>query len=263
MNIACKLAGFTKIPSDSEIYVEGENVKKVLFGIDIDSSDLYYAKQQGYDAVIVHHPAGSIINAYKVFNDQVGIMVKKGVPVDRAKDAIREKLEILRISSVSKNYDETVSVAKMLNLPFLNIHQPLDEIGRNVMQVKVDELCKNKDTTLGDLVNGLGDFKEMKNARTKVEALIGDLNKPAGNTLVAHGAYTNGGYDVANACFENGVNTIIYIHIAYSDYIKLKSENKGNLIITGHMASDSLGINPFINNLEENGIQVTKIKGII
>jgi len=37
---------------------------------------------------------------------------------------------------------------------------------------------------------------------------------------------------------------MIYIHISPSDLEKLKAEGKGNLIVTGHIASDSLGINP-------------------
>ena len=37
----------------------------------------------------------------------------------------------------------------------------------------------------------------------------------------------------------------------------------GQLLITGHLASDSVGINPFLNRLEEKGIQITAIGGLI
>ena len=39
----------------------------------------------------------------------------------------------------------------------------------------------------------------------------------------------------------------------------MKAEGKGNLIVTGHIASDSLGINPFVRGLEKRGVSVTKI----
>lgn len=148
-------------------------------------------------------------------------------------------------------------------MPFLNIHQPLDEIGRRLMQDKVDEVCNDENATLKDIVKALSSFKEMEAARTKVELLIGDENKKPGKTVVAHGTYTNGGYGVANAYFENGVDTVIYIHVSYADYMKLKKENKGNLIVTGHIASDAVGINPFVEVLRERGLEVTTIKGII
>ncbi|MEW9124151.1 MAG: Nif3-like dinuclear metal center hexameric protein [Thermotaleaceae bacterium] len=263
MNLALEMAGFDYIPSDSEIYVKGNEIKKVLFGIDIDSSDLYYAKANGYDAVIAHHPQANIINAYEVYKDHVKIMKKYGVPEDTARKAIENKYEELRISVQGKNYDDTISVAKMLKMPFLNIHQPLDEIGRRLMQQKVDEVCNDENATLKDIVKALSSFKEMQAARTKVELLVGDENKISGKSVVAHGTYTNGGYGVANAYFENGVDTVIYIHISYSDYIKLKQENKGNIIVSGHIASDAVGINPFVEALREKGLEVTTIKGII
>ncbi len=263
MQLSLKMAGFDHIPADSEIYVQGDNIKKLLFGVDIDSSDLYYAKANGYDAVIAHHPQANIINSYEVFRDNIEIMKKYDVPEEVAVKTIEEKYEQLKISVASSNYDNTISVAKMLNIPFLNIHQPLDEIGRRLMQEKVDQVCKDDDVTLKDIVDGLGSLKEMQAARTKVELLIGDENKKTGKTVVAHGAYTNGGYSIANTFFENGVDTVIYIHIAYPDYIRLKKENKGNLIISGHIASDSVGINPFVEALREKGLEVTTIKGII
>lgn len=263
MQLALDMVDYDNIPADSEIYVEGDNIKKVLFGVDIDSSDLYYAKANGYDAVIAHHPQANIINSYEVFKDNITIMKNYGVPEEVAQKAIEEKYEQLRISVGSSNYDNTISVARMLNMPFLNIHQPLDEIGRRLMQEKVDEVNKDGAAKLKDIVDALSSFKEMQTARTKVEVLIGDENQKAGKTVVAHGAYTNGGYSIANSFFENGVDTVIYIHVTYPDYIKLKSENKGNLIVSGHIASDSVGINPFVEVLREKGLEVTTIKGII
>lgn len=263
MQLALDMAGFDYVPADSEIYVEGDKIKKVLFGIDIDSSDLYYAKTNGYDAVIAHHPQACVIGSYEVYKDHIRIMKKYGVPEETAKKAVEAKYEEMRISSHMKNYEDTVSVARMLNIPFLNIHQPLDEIGRRLMQEKADEVCKNEKATLKDIVMALSGFKEMKAARTKVELLIGDENQKPGKTVVAHGTYTNGGYDVANAYFENGVNTVIYIHISYPDYIRLKKEAKGNLIVSGHIASDSIGINPFVEALKDKGLEVVTIKGII
>ncbi len=56
MQLANEMAGFKETPEDSQIYVPGENVKKVLFGIDVGSAELMLAKERGYDLVITHHP---------------------------------------------------------------------------------------------------------------------------------------------------------------------------------------------------------------
>lgn len=263
MKLSVDMAGFESTPVDSEIYVKGENIKKVLFGIDIDTGILFMAKNMGYDAVIAHHPAASITKAFNVYKDQIKNMVKAGVSQEAAEKAVADKVEMLKINSQAANYDHVVSVAKLLNMPFMNIHQPLDELGRKAMQDNIDKTLEKGDASLQDVVDGLYKLGEFQRARTNIEVLMGDPKAPAGKVLVAHGAYTNGGYDLANACFEAGVDTVVYIHIAYPDYVKLKKEAKGNLIVTGHIASDALGINPFVKKLEEKGLQVTSISGLI
>ncbi len=263
MRIALEMSGFKSIPEDSEIYIEGNNIKRVLFGIDIEESDIYMAKMMGYDAVISHHPLASCVNAYKVYKDHVKLMVKAGVPEEIALKAVEDKMENIKITASSSNYDRVVSVARLLGMPLLNIHQPLDEIGRRIMQEKVDKVLEKQDATLEDILDGLYEIEEFKRARTDVSVLIGDRKSIAGKTVVAHGAYTNGGYEVARAYYKAGVKTVIYIHISYADYKKLKDENMGNLIVTGHIASDSVGINPFVNRLRKEGLEVTTFSGII
>src|SRR3989442_15741196 len=71
---------------------------------------------------------------------------------------------------------------------------------------------------------------------------------------ISHAAYTNGGYDVAEAYFRHGVDTVSYIHISDVDLTRLVDAKKGNLVVTGHIASDWLGLNRLIVELEENGV---------
>ncbi len=76
---------------------------------------------------------------------------------------------------------------------------------------------------------------------------------------MSHGAGTNGGYEIAKTYFEHGVGTVIYIHISSGDLEKLETETRGNLVVTGHIASDSVGINPLIRELEERNVSVTRV----
>ena len=74
MELSLKMANLNFIPEDTEIYVEGNGIKKVLFGIDIDNAVLLYAKNNGYDLVIGHHPTGSRLGLSKVFKRNVQMM---------------------------------------------------------------------------------------------------------------------------------------------------------------------------------------------
>jgi hypothetical protein len=107
----------------------------------------------------------------------------------------------------------------------------------------------------------LKELPEFQNASTDIKIAIGKSENLAGKIVVSHGAGTNGGYEVAKTYFKYGVGTLIYIHINPWDLEKLKTEiiEGKNLIVTGHIASDSVGINPFIRKLENRGVHVTTI----
>lgn len=266
MKLALDVVGFQAIPPDSEIYVPGKNIRRVLFGIDIGSAELIMAKDQGYDAVIAHHPVGgrARLEGWKVFEKHADQMIEAGVPEDEAKGAIRKKITTLEIEAHSVNYDHIPSVARHLKMPFMNVHNPLDELGRRrVTEVIQNRLAVNRDATVSDVIDSIMTIAEFQRASTEVKLRHGALPSKAEKTVFSHAAYTNGGYDVAKTYYKHGVGTLIYIHVSEPDLTKLIADRVGNLIVTGHMASDCAGINPFIAKLRGNGIRVDTIGGVI
>ncbi|MCW3981111.1 MAG: hypothetical protein NWF11_06510 [Candidatus Bathyarchaeota archaeon] len=262
MEMALNLSDFKHIPADSAIYFHGKNIRRVLFGIDADVPELLIAKQYDYDAVISHHPKGgsAIIDFHKVFKRHIHQMVEAGVPKHEAEIATRNKMKAIEVEMHTKNYGHAVDVARILEMPYMNIHTPLDELGRRIMSQKI---AKAKEyATVKDIVSLLYQLPEFAKSETKIQIHIGDPANTAGNTIVSHGAGTNGGYEIAKTYFKYGVDTLIYIHVSPGDLEKLKADGSGNLIISGHIASDSVGINPLITELENNGILVSRI-GII
>jgi len=260
MNVALKLAGLKEVPEDSAIYVSGDNIRTILFGIDAGAPELLLAKQLGYDAVIAHHPQGgtATINYNQVFKKHIQQMVAAGVPREAAEKAVAKKLEQLEVEAHTRNYSHAVDIAKFLKMPYMNIHNPLDEVGRRIMQEHVDSRIK-KNSKVQDVVSALKELEEFKNATTQIKIRLGKAETPAGKVVVSHGAGTNGGYEVAKAYFQHGMGTVVYIHISPADLEKLRAEGKGNLIVTGHIASDSVGINPFIHELRKRKATVTTI----
>lgn len=90
MNIALTMAGFDNVPGDSEIFNPGENIRKILFGIDIWDEDLIRARESGMDLVISHHPPNLTPGTHfvEVIDKQIEFMVNAGVTLDAAKAAI-------------------------------------------------------------------------------------------------------------------------------------------------------------------------------
>jgi putative NIF3 family GTP cyclohydrolase 1 type 2 len=266
MRISLDMAGLSDVPGDSAIYHPGEDIHTVLFGIDIKAPEVMLASSMGFDAAISHHPTGgrARLHFHEVLYRHVDQMVTAGVPMDVARGLIEDLAEGHRVTASMSNYDHEPSVARLLDVPYLNIHTPLDEIGRRRLQAAADELPGT--ATVAELIAHLaGRFGEFGHADTKIELRVGKQDNAIGRVVMSHGAGTNGGYPVAKAYFDHGVDTVIYIHCRPADSQRL-IETFGtdkNLIVTGHIVSDSIGINPYLDRLRQEGLDVTTISGII
>jgi hypothetical protein len=53
------------------------------------------------------------------------------------------------------------------------------------------------------------------------------------------------------------------MHMSDDDVKAVQEQNKGNVIIAGHMASDSIGFNRILDAWEEAGLEVTRIGGLV
>jgi len=266
MTLALEMAGLTDVPGDSAIYHPGDGIQRVMMGIDIKAPELKIAKDLGFDAAISHHPTGgqARLQFFKVLYRHVDQMVAAGVPEKKAREIIDEMAEGHKVTAAMTNYDHDPSVARLLDLPYMNIHTPLDEIGRRRLQHAADELSPT--ASVSELISHFqGSFGEFGNADTEIELRNGKLANPIGTVVMSHGAGTNGGYPVAKAYFDHGVDTVIYIHCRLADSKKLRNEfgDTKNLVITGHIVSDAIGINPYVDRLRELGIEVTTLSGII
>ncbi|MFX0065475.1 MAG: hypothetical protein ACFFC7_25160, partial [Candidatus Hermodarchaeota archaeon] len=227
-------------------------------------AELLYAKKEGYDCVIAHHPVGSV-DTWRVFLLHMQQLEAKGVPHEEAEQVVLKKINLLKFALHARNYDATPAFARQLELPFLNIHCPSDELGRRRIHAAITELVEEKgNPVLGDLRPHLEKkFVEFKKAKTKVEIAKGAENDSLGNWVFSHGALTNGGFEIAECYYRHGVDTVLYIHINPSDLVKIRELGKGSLVVTGHIVSDSVGINPFLDRLEELGCELTVIGGQI
>jgi len=253
------------IPGDCAIYYPGTRIGHVLMGIDVGATELFMARQLGYHAVIAHHPAGYAGPFWDVYHLHVGQMVANGVPEDVAEEAVAARIEGFKAAAQRENYDHAASVARLLEIPFLNIHSPLDEVGRRIMQRTVDEqLVRKPDSTVADVRDALMQLPEFAAARTEMQNPLGSWAASAGKVVVSHGAYTNGGYSVARTYLTHSVDTICCIHFPLEDAQRLASEGvRGNILVMGHIAGDSVGINPYIAQLRASGLEVTTFSGII
>jgi hypothetical protein len=264
MDIALQLAGLSSIPTDSGIWVPGNDIRRVLFGIDAGAAELEIARRLGYDLVIAHHPPEATLQAWKEYLRHVPQMVAAGVPPDEAEEAVAEEIEAMQWGAHARNDQRTTSVARLIGMPFMNIHTPLDEIGRRRVQDRLDGLAAaNPGATAGDIMHAIEEFAEVRNARVPPILAVGSREAPAGRALFAHGALDIPNYAMLEAYYAHGVNTILTLRMGPADLARLCRERMGILIVVGHMAGDSLGFTPFLSELRRIGLEVTTFSGVI
>lgn len=265
MDLALKLAGIEELPCDSGIMVPGDHIQSVLMGVDMGTPELLLAKEMKVDLVISHHPQGGepSIHFHQVLDRQIDCMVKAGVPINKAQKALKERQARIERDSHVSNYDRNQSAAVLMGIPYMNIHMPLDIITEKFVQNHLDASITNPRATLKEVVEALMEVKEYQNALAKPAIRVGTDADFAGKVLVLMAGGTNGGEAVFKAYFEAGVGTIVCMHVPEEVRKAVADQNIGNIVVAGHMASDSIGINIFIRNLQEQGLTVTTMSGIV
>lgn len=257
LELALEMSGLSQVPADSGVLVPGELGERVLLAIDVGVAELVLAKDLGASGVIAHHPPGGPprLHWHRVLWRHAELLAAYGVPRNEAEKAAGELVQEFAARDHAANYGHVPAAARALGLPLVGIHTPLDELGRRRLAAAVEELSAG--ASLGELVKKVSQLPEIKNANTEVEIRLGAPDRRAGKVAVLHGAGTNGGHPVAACAFRHGIDTVIYIHCSHAAARRLAEEfPEKNLVVVGHIAADSLGINPFLAELRSRGLEV-------
>jgi len=264
MDVALELAGLEAMPADCDIVVAGDNIKKVLMGVDMDTAELLLAKELGYDCVVSHHPKNTNTKMLDVMDTHILRLEKLGVPRNRSQKALGKRKDELSYGQHVSNSRRSESAAKLMNMPFLSLHTPADIIGEAMVQKHLDEKFANKpDTKLGDITEALEEMGEYKNSSRKPVIRVGSKDSYAGKIYVLMSGLTGPGAGVLKQYFEGGVGTLILMHIPEADVKALNEHAYGNVIVAGHMSSDSLGMNKIADKWRELGAEVTMMSGVV
>jgi len=266
MALANELAGCTATPADSQVYLDGQ-VRRVLFGIDVDLGEVMLARQLGLDGVIAHHPVGSAarLGIPAIVERHQAQMQQEGIPASLAEEMMLARKRPIARALHSANYDRVVDGARKLGMPLMNIHLAADILARCFFEDFVRASTRRGARTAGELVAALEAVPEMTASLVKPELWLGAPTNPVGRWVVQMAAGTNGGAGVYRTYYEHGINTILAMHLEERDLRELQQLplSGANLIITGHMPSDSIGVNRVIDALERQGLEVIAGSGVI
>ena len=265
MDSALELAKLDQMPEDCGISHPGENIQKVLMGVDMDTAELLLAKELGYDCVVSHHPRNTNPDMLDVLERaHIAKLEKLGVPRNRSQKLILERKDVLSYNQHVSNSRRSESAAQLLDMPYMSLHTPADLIGENLVQEFLDEkFLDQPETKLSDVCDALEEIAEYKNSARKPVIRVGGKDSYAGKIFVLMAGLTGPGAEVLKEYFDAGVGTLVLMHIPEADVKKVKEQNIGNVIVAGHMSSDSLGLNKIAAMWREKGLDVTVMSGIV
>ena len=264
-DIALKVAGLDKPTEDAAVIVPGENIKKVLVGIDMNTQELVLAKMMGFDCVVGHHPRNVDVKGMtNVFRDQMYTMHKAGIPLNEAQKLIEKQAAEMDASSHAFNFNRNASAAEILQMPFICIHTPADLIVESSLQKICDErFGNNPKTKLGDVMKIFDDIPEFQKAIYPPKIDVGGPDSYAGRIMVIMAGLSEPGPDVFKAYARAGVGTFVFMHCSEDSLKAIREQGIANVITAGHMASDSYGMNRILDAWEKEGLEITPMSGLL
>ncbi|MDP2929918.1 MAG: NGG1p interacting factor NIF3 [Candidatus Omnitrophota bacterium] len=247
---------FTNPYADTRI-LNGEidqDIRSMMVGIDMEGPELLVAdrlneKGKYVDLVMAHHPEGkAYANFYDVMHLQEAAFEKLGVPIEIGKELLKERIGEVSRAVSGANHLRSVDIAKLLDIPYMCVHTPADNHVNNYLQGIFD---KRRPKTLNDALNILKAIPEYADALAKnagPHILIGDAKKKCGKVFVDMTGGTEGPKRIFPRLSQAGVGTIVAMHLNEEHFKQAKTEFI-NVIIAGHIASDTLGLNLLLDAL--------------
>jgi putative NIF3 family GTP cyclohydrolase 1 type 2 len=255
--------------SDTRILCGDENkeIKTILAGIDMEIGEVLLAdrlKEKGepVDLILAHHPEGkALAGLYEVMHLQEDLLRNLGVPIGVAEGIMTSRIKEVERGLLPANHNRAVDAAKLLDFAMMCIHTPADNMVTNYLQKMLDE---TEPETVEDIIKELKKIPEYQHASSinaGPKVVVGSKSRRAGKIFVDMTGGTGGSEDAYSKLSAAGVSTLVVMHIG-EKHRKEAEKNHINVIIAGHYASDSLGMNLLLDEIEKKGVKIIACSGL-
>jgi hypothetical protein len=244
--------------SDSRIlYGTGdEEIKGAIVGIDMEGPEVLLThalreKGEPIDLVIAHHPEGRpYATLYDVMGMQADILGRMGVPISVAEDLMAKRISEVERRLMPANHTRAVDTARLLNIPFMCMHTLADNMVATFLQKRFDEEKPYRVSDIMDMLNSIPEYQEGRRQGAGPKVLIGSDKRTAGKVFVDMTGGTGGSKDIYESLATSGITTVVGMHIG-EDHRKEAEKHHVNVVIAGHISSDTLGINLMLDELSK------------
>lgn len=243
-------------------------VSKLMWGIDIDTGEVLLAdrlREKGTDvtAIVGHHPLGLARTPFpEVMWLQTHMYSSLGIPITTCESLLEPRMNEVIRAVLPANYNQAVDAAKLLNIPIMNIHSPADNCVQKFLENEFEE---NNMTYVGDIIDHLmkiPEFRMSAKMNSPPKIIAGSKTRHCGKIAVKMTGGTSGPKEIYEKMAAAGISTVVGMHFPESHIDEAKKHHM-NVIVSGHMSSDSLGINLIADVWQKEGIEVIPCSGLI
>jgi len=230
-------------------------VKRILAGIDMEVGEVLLADRLGekgrrIDLLLSHHPEGrALASLYGVMGMQADILHKYGVPITVAEGILEGRIKEVQRRLMPGNHTRAVDVAVLLDIPFLCVHTPADNTVTTYLQKIMDEQKPFLVEDVMDILRKIPEYQEGIRNHNGPNILLGSEKRRAGKIFVDMTGGTGGSKEAFEKIARTEVGTIVGMHIG-EEHRAEAEKNHLNVIIAGHISSDTIGVNLFLDELE-------------
>jgi len=247
---------------DPEMEVTG-----ILTGIDLEVQEILLAdrlnqKGKKINLLLAHHPEGKALATLSdVMAMQADVWANQGVPVNVGDVLISKRMRDVFRALQPVNHNRAIDAARLLGFAFMCVHTPADNLVTSYLQKLINE---KEPYLVKDIMKILKEIPEYKQATQIGNApmiLVGDGEKRVGKVLVDMTGGTEGPAEALEKLSQAGVGTLVGMHL--KDELRKKAEdNQLNVVLGGHIASDAIGLNHFLDKIEEKGVEIIPCSGL-
>jgi putative NIF3 family GTP cyclohydrolase 1 type 2 len=232
------------------------DVRTIMVGIDMEAPEILAAdrlneKGGDIDLVMAHHPEGAAwAKFYDVMRLQTAMLKKLGISAEVAEELLKDRMGEVERAVAPANHLRSVDIARLLDIPYMCVHTPADNHVADYLQRMFDRKKPAKLSQVVDMLKAIPEYFDgmKKNAGPRI--LIGDPKKKVGRVYVDMTGGTEGPKKIFPRLSQAGVGTIVAMHLSEEHFRHAKGEHI-NVVIAGHIASDSLGLNLLLDEVEK------------
>lgn len=242
---------------------DDREIKKVLCGIDIEVGEILLAKELGdIDLVISHHPMGrALADMHEVMELQADVFHRYGVPINVGEGMMRERtLEIARVFN-PRNHWRTIDAAKLLGVNLICLHTAADNISAAFVRDVIEKANPERMEDLMETLKGIGEYQQAIALGVGPRIFAGNPENRCGKILVDMTGGTEGPPKIYERMAQAGIGTVVGMHIS-EDHKKEAEASHVNVVVAGHMSSDSIGMNLLLDEAQKQGVEIVAAGGL-